>query len=532
MTFVSAAFGVFVAGISILYFCVKKNYRWIVLLLGSYFFYWMSSRAFTVVLLLMTSVTFAIGKMIDTRNKKCAIYLNGHSEITSEERKAYKQNHKKVNKHILIWGVLLDLSMLLLLKYFHFFSENVCELFRWIGIPVAVPEWNLLIPIGLSFYTLQAIAYMTDVYRGKYQADKNPFKFMLFMSYFPQIVQGPIARHDHLAKQLYEGHEFDYKRCMFGLQLILWGLMKKLVIADRLAIPVNMVFNHYGDYNGLIVLFAAFGYGLQVYADFSGGMDIARGVSQIWGIDLQLNFKQPYFARSIEEFWRRWHITLGAWMKDYVFYPLSLSKISGSIGKKTRKIFGNNVGKKIPSFIAMFIVYFLVGFWHGPEWKYIAYGIWNGIFIMSGILLEEFYSNTKKKLGIQEERYSWKAFQTFRTIVLCSVGRFFSRADNLLAAFLMIASTLKGFSNIAFLVDRTLINLGLDTADWVVLCIMLLIMLGVDTAHEKGIKIRQAIAEQGIVFRWLIYYAAIFAVIIFGMYGSGYDSASFIYQQF
>lgn len=532
MTFVSAAFGVFVVGISILYFSVKKNYRWIVLLFGSYFFYWMSSRALTVVLLLMTGITFAIGKIIDARTQKSVIYLKEHSELTSEERKAYKQNNKKVNKRILILGILMDLSMLLVLKYFNFFSGNVNELFRWLGISITAPTLNLLIPIGLSFYTLQAIAYMTDVYRGKYQADNNFFQFMLFMSYFPQIVQGPIARHDHLAKQLYEGHDFDYQRCAFGMQLALWGFIKKLVIADRLAIPVNMIFNHYSDYNGLLVLLAAFGYGLQVYADFSGGMDIARGLSQIWGIDLQLNFKQPYFARSIEEFWRRWHITLGAWMKDYVFYPLSLSKFSGNIGKKARKVFGNNIGKKIPSFIAMFIVYFLVGFWHGAEWKYIVYGIWNGIFIMSGILLEDVYYNIKKKLSIQEERFSWKFFQIFRTVILCSIGRFFSRAESLTAAFLMIAASFKGFFNVAFFVDRTLIDLGLDTADWFILCVMLLVLLGVDTAHEKGIKIRQTIAEQGIVFRWIVYYAALFAVIIFGVYGSGYDSASFIYQQF
>lgn len=532
MTFVSAAFSVFFAGIAALYFCVKKDYRWIVLLLGSYFFYWMSSRSLTVVLFLMTIITFFAGKIMDARNQKCAVYLREHKELSSDARKAYKQNCKKTNKQILVLGIVLDLSMLLFLKYFNFFSGNVNELLGQLGIGATVPTLSLLIPIGLSFYTLQAIAYMTDVYRGKYQADRNLFKFMLFMSYFPQIVQGPIARHDHLANQLYEGHDFDYGRCTFGLQLALWGLIKKLVIADRLAIPVNMVFNHYGDYHGLLVLLAAFGYGLQVYADFSGGMDIARGVSQILGIELQLNFKQPYFAKSIEEFWRRWHITLGSWMKDYVFYPLSLSKLSGTIGKKARKVFGNNIGKKIPSFIAMFIVYFLVGFWHGPEWKYIAYGIWNGIFIMSGILLEDVYSNTKKKLNIQEERFSWRFFQIFRTIVLCSVGRFFSRAENLKVAFLMIAASFKGFTNIAFLVDKTLISLGLSTADWFILCIMLLILLGVDTAHERGIKIRQTIAEQGIVFRWIIYYAAMFAVVIFGIYGSGYDSASFIYQQF
>ena len=279
--------------------------------------------------------------------------------------------------------------MLLFFKYFNFFSGNASGLLQRIGIPVVLPALDLMIPIGISFYTLQAIAYMTDVYRGKYRADKNFFKFMLFMSYFPQIVQGPIARYDFLANQLYEGRDMEYKRCTFGIQLILWGYIKKLVIADRLAVPVNEIFNNFNEYTGMLVLLAAIGYGLQVYADFSGGMDIARGVSQVFGIELQLNFKQPYFARSIEEFWRRWHITLGAWMKDYIFYPLSLSKLSGNIGKKARLLFGSSIGKKIPSFIAMFIVYFLVGFWHGAEWKYIFYGIWNGLFIMSGILCEE-----------------------------------------------------------------------------------------------------------------------------------------------
>lgn len=532
MTFVSGAFIFFISIISLLYFCTKKDYRWLVLLVGSYLFYWFNSTYLTVVLFLMTIITFIVGKVIDNQNHKCTIYIKEHSGLSSGERKAYKQNNKKTNKRILLLGVLADLSILLFLKYFNFFSENVNGLFFQLNIPLAAPVLDLLVPIGLSFYTLQAIAYMTDIYRGKYKADKDFLKFMLFMSYFPQIIQGPIARHNHLAGQLYEGHDFEYRRCTFGAQLVLWGFIKKLVIADRLAIPVNMIFDNYADYSGMLVLMAAVGYGLQVYADFSGGMDIARGVSQIWGIELQLNFKQPYFAKSIEEFWRRWHITLGAWMKDYVFYPLSLSKIAGTIGGRARKILGNNVGKKIPSFIAMFIVYFLVGLWHGPEWKYIVYGLWNGIFIMSGILLEDLYGHVRCRLGIKEGKFSWKFFQIIRTFTICSIGRFFSRAGDVQTAFFMIAASFKGIYNIAFLTDRTLISLGLSTADWVLLVMMVLILFSVDVAHEKGIKIRQTIAEQGIIFRWLIYYTAFFGVLVFGVYGPGYDSASFIYQNF
>ncbi len=532
MAFVSGAFIIFIFIISCLYFCVKKNYRWVVLLIGSYLFYWINSTTLIAVIFLMTITTFIVGRIIDSRNQRAAAYLKEQKEYTSEEKRVYKQNNKKINKSILICGVVINLSMLLFFKYFNFFSGNASSLFHGIGIPIVLPELNLIIPIGISFYTLQAIAYMTDIYRGKYGVDNNIFKFMLFMSYFPQIVQGPIARHDHLANQLYEGHDFEYKRCTFGVQLILWGFIKKLVIADRLAVPVNQIFDNYSEYTGALVLLAAIGYGLQVYADFSGGMDIARGISQVLGIELQLNFRQPYFAKSIEEFWRRWHITLGAWMKDYVFYPLSLSKLFGNLGKKARKIFGNSIGKKIPSFIAMFIVYFLVGFWHGAEWKYIFYGIWNGVFIMSGILLEDVYGSAKKKLKINEELFSWRFFQMFRTFILCSIGRFFSRAENAYAAVFMMRATVKKFGNIAFLVDGTLTDMGLNTANWIILSLMLTVMFLVDVAHEKGIQIRETVARQGIVFRWIVYYMAVFIVLVFGMYGYAYNSAAFIYQQF
>lgn len=532
MAFVSGAFIIYIFIIFCLYFGIKKEYRWIVLLVGSYLFYWINSKRLVFVILSVTVVTFLVGKVIDTNNQKNGSFLKEHKELSSTEKKAYKQRNKKLNKIILTGGVLVDLSMLLFFKYFNFFSGNASGLLQRIGVPVVLPALNLMIPIGISFYTLQAIAYMTDVYRGKYRADKNFFKFMLFMSYFPQIVQGPIARYDFLADQLYEGRNLDYKRCTFGIQLILWGFIKKLVIADRLAVPVNEIFNNFSEYTGMLVLLAAIGYGLQVYADFSGGMEIARGVSQIFGIELQLNFKQPYFARSIEEFWRRWHITLGAWMKDYIFYPLSLSKLSGSIGKKARLLFGSSIGKKIPSFIAMFIVYFLVGFWHGAEWKYIFYGIWNGLFIMSGILCEEGYARMKMTLGINEKLLSWKLFQMFRTFMLCSVGRFFSRAGSTYAAVYMMGAMVKGFGNIAFLVDGTLIGLGMNTANWIVLCVMIVLMFLVDIAHEKGIHIRETIAGQGIIFRWLVYYTAVFVVLVFGMYGSAYNSAAFIYQQF
>ena len=373
---------------------------------------------------------------------------------------------------------------------------------------------------------------MVDVYRGKIAADRNFLKFMLFMSYFPQIVQGPIARHRQLANQLYEPHDFDYTRMVRGVELILWGFIKKLIIADRIAIPVTAVFDNPGHYSGLLVLFAGIGYGIQVYADFSGGMDIARGFSQIIGIDLELNFMQPYFSVSVENFWRRWHITLGAFMRDYVFYPLSLSKPFNAIGKKSRKLIGDFAGKKVAPFIAMFIVYFLVGFWHGAEWKYAVYGVWNGVFIASGILLTDVYAKIKTRLHIREDRFLWRLFQIVRTFLIISVGRFFSRTANVRTALSMIKSIVTGITNFSFLKGSTIAALGLDKWNRLLLAAGVILLLVVDIQHEKGISVRERIAEQNLVFRILLVSFTITAILILGIYGPEYNSAGFIYQQF
>ena len=429
-------------------------------------------------------------------------------------------------------GVAVDLGSLLFFKYFNFFGENINRVFSKLGQGTPVPMLHLLLPLGISFYTLQAIAYMVDIYRGDVKADSNPLKFMLFMSFFPQIVQGPIPRHDRLAGQLYERHDFDYTRVCHGVQLMLWGLIQKLIIAERLAIPTNYLFSNYTRFKGPILLFASAMYGLQVYTDFSGGMDIARGVAQILGINLELNFTQPYFSSSFEEFWRRWHITMGGWMKDYVFYPLSMSEPFTKLSRKCRKVFGKYVGKRVPAFIAMFIVYFLVGFWHGPNWKYVAYGIWNGVFIMSGIMLEGTYAKCRSKLGINEKMVSWRLFRIVRTFVLVSIGRFFSGAENLTVACSMMKRMFRHWRDISFLYNGTLLETGLNNSNWCVLGLMIALLFFVDFMHEKKVSLRQTIDRQPLVFRWFVYIAAVVMILILGYYGPEYDAASFIYAQF
>lgn len=514
--------------VTILYFTFPKKYRWFSLLVASYVFFYLSSGYLLLILVATTIFTYVCGlfmDMVDSSTEK----LIKKKELKGDLKKKEKKRAKTYKKIIMLTGTLAVLAVLIYLKYFNFLAETVNTIAKG---DIVELKTDVLLPLGISFYTLQAMSYLIDIQRGKIKADKNPLKFMLFMSFFPQIVQGPIARYDHLAHQLYEGHSFDYKRVTFGIQLILWGWFKKCVIADRVAIPTNIIFDNYQNYTGILSFLGAVLYGLQVYADFSGGMDIARGFSQILGIELALNFKQPYFATSIEDFWRRWHITLGAWMRDYIFYPMSLSKPFGALSKVFRKIFGQFVGKRIPAFISMFVVYFLVGIWHGPDLKYIAYGIWNGIFIMAGILFVDVYAGMRKLLRIDEKTFSWRCFQIVRTFIIISLGRFFSRADSYEAALQMFANTGYKFMNLSVITDGSLLKLGLDNANVFALLVSLGILFAVDVMHEKGIEIRESIARQHIFFRWLIYYGVIIAILIFGVWGPGAGSALFIYEQF
>jgi len=533
MTIVSFRFFLFTAGLVAVYYLVPKKYRWITLLAASYLFYWLNSRWLAAVLFAATMVTYFTGRLIQRQADREQGWIAQHgTELGKEEKKRRKDVLKKRTKRILLLGVAVDLGLLLFLKYFNFFGENINSLLNRLGAGNPIPTLNLLLPLGISFWTLQAVAYMTDVYRGKVKADRNPVKFMLFMSFFPQIVQGPIPRYKQLANQLYEGHAFDYENLRSGAQLMLWGVMKKLVIAERIAVPVNEIFTNYTQYSGLIVLMASMLYGLQLYADFSGGMDIVRGVAKMVGIDLELNFRQPYFSTSIEDFWRRWHITLGSWMKDYVFYPLSLSKAFGSLGRKSRKVLGQYIGKRLPAFLAMFVVYFLVGFWHGAEWRYILYGLWNGLFIMVSILLEGVYQKTREKLHLEETAVTWRAFRMIRTFIIVCFGRFFSRAASVEAALGMFGRVFQGWRNLTFITNGKLLTLGLNNANWIAMMIGILLLFFVDVKHEKGVRFRQSIARQPLPFRWAIYIIAVAAVLIFGYYGPAYDAASFIYEKF
>jgi alginate O-acetyltransferase complex protein AlgI len=531
MNFISSIFFLFITIVVIIYYAVPQKWQWIILLIASYVFYLAGNTYLVVYLLFTTGVIFYAGIRIGNVNQDYQVKLaeiNSSGNITG--KRDLQNSTKKTNNAILVSALLINFGILAVLKYSGMFVSSSAQFLTLLFPDYVAPTISWILPLGISFYTFQACGYLIDIYRGKIQPERNLAKFALFVSFFPQMVQGPISRYDELAQQLFVSRGFNLEWIQNGLQLFFWGLFKKLVIADRIAVVVNTVFDHQEKYSGLILLLGAFMYCVQIYCDFSGGIDIARAVAEMLGIHLTNNFARPFFADSIENFWRRWHITLSSWTRDYIFYPLSLSKSFAKLGKSSRKLFGNNVGKRIPTLLAMLITFLVIGIWHGPNWKFVAYGLYNGGLIITGMVLEQPARKLISKLSIPTNVFSWKLFQIAGTLFLVVIGRFFSRAADLYTALRMIKRSFTGFDLSIFL--QKPIDLGLSVNEIQVVVIALAILFIVELLQEKGFKIRQELAKQVLVFRWAIYFALIFSVIIFGVYGLAYNETSFIYKGF
>lgn len=531
MTLISVEFALLWLATAIFYFIFPLKYRWTVLLASSAVFYFSGGIGTGYFMFVTIAVIYYVALILDKRNTELKQQLKDQPGLTRDEKKALKLSFQKKKRIVLSIGLVICFGLLVFLKYFNFLSQQTFDFLGIFGLEAEAPKHSLALPLGISFYTLQATSYIIDVYRGKISAERNIAKVALFVSFFPQITQGPIGRFNHLAPQLYEGHKFDFTQAKYGMQLFLWGLIKKLCLAEYMGIIASEVFDNYDKYTGLIILLGSMIYGVQVYADFSGGMDMIRGVAQVFGIEMAVNFERPYFARSVSEFWRRWHITLGAWMKDYVFYPLSLSKAFAAMGKKTRKVFGTFVGKMLPTFLASFVAFFLVGIWHGSSYKYVAYGLWNSIIISGSILLDPVYKKILGKLRVNTECFSWKLFQIARTFLLISIGRIFSRADSLTDSLNMLRNMVSEF-NPWVLTDGSIYKLGLEPRQLFMVFLVILVVLVVSLLQESGMKIRETLAKQNILFQWLIIIGAIIFLLIYGAYGGEFNAADFVYQQF
>lgn len=533
MTFLQLNFWIFLSMLLLAYYILPKKIQWVCLLIGSYIFYCCSGIK-NMIFILSTTITIwggavYINKIEDKKNFDLEELKK--SENSSISKKEIKEIAKK-NKKKVFWIILfLNFGVLAFLKYFNFTSENITSIFNIVSEKKFEPiKLGLLLPLGISFYTFQAVAYLIDVYNGKYKAEKNLAKFALFISFFPQIIQGPINRFDKLSNQLYQDRAFDLQKFQYGLQLILWGIFKKMVIADRAIVIVNKVFDNYNNYGGGVIVTGILFYSLQQYCDFSGGIDVAMGISELFGIKMLPNFKRPYFSVSLSEFWRRWHITLGLWMRDYVFYPLALTKTMSKISKKSKKYLGKQFSKVLPVALSNIVVFIIVGIWHGPYWHYVAWGLYNGLIIAISALLEPVYVWIKKVFKINTECFSYHLFRILRTFFIINLGWYFDRANGLKESFHMLYIT---FTNLRIgqVFDGTMLTFGLESKDFKILLITTIILFAVSLMQENGIKIRESLSKQNLVFRWGILYIFIFMIIGLA-YQSANSAGGFMYAQF
>ncbi len=540
MSYTSLAFFVFVTITAAVYFLFPvKKYQWTVLLAASYIFYLMAGYKYAAFIILTTVSTYCSALWIDSIAERAAKERNAHkAEWSREEKKAFKLRTDRAKRRIIVFTVALNLGILAFLKYYNFLAGSVSSLLALGGASFSLPTLRLFLPLGISFYMFQSIGYVLDVSREKVKAERNLAKVALFVSFFPQIIQGPISFYDQLAAQLYASHRFDFTRFKHGCKLIVWGLFKKLVIADRAYIAIKTVLAGYSDYNGTTLTFTVLLYALQLYTDFSGGIDISRGVAQILCIDMAQNFRRPYFATTINDYWRRWHITLGAWMKEYVFYPLALSKSFASLSKRIKASrfgaskAGAHVAKVLPSSLASLIVFFLVGVWHGANWKYVAFGLWNGGVIMLSMLLEPAFVRLTEALRINTKSRAFLLFQMLRTFLLVFIGYVFDVAADLTASMYTFRMMLfgqdfaRGWAEIG--------TLGLGAADYLILLAGAAVLFAVSVIQERHPvdSLRAMLDRRNLIVRHALLLACIMCVLIFGIYGSGYDPADFIYMQF
>ncbi|MCQ2530416.1 MAG: MBOAT family protein [Lachnospiraceae bacterium] len=543
MTLTSLSFFAFVFATLVLYYIIPKKFRWIVLLAASAAFYGIVCLKY-MPFIVFTAISTWLGALwLDkVANQRKAELKEHKADWDSDTKKAYK--HKTlVNKRLILALVLvLNFGILAVIKYFDYISE-------WLSgfLPVPAISLGILLPLGISFYTFQSMGYIVDVYWGKTAPEKNFAKFALFVSFFPQIIQGPIAIYDDLAKQLYEGHDLQYENIKNGFILILWGLFKKMVIADRLIVILNAILdNRPGLYNffGAIAILV---YAAQLYMDFSGGIDISRGVAQMLGINMAYNFKRPFFARTVADFWRRWHISLCHWLRTYLFYPIAVSKAFLRFGKwigshaKKKDLpadsvwggftFIEHAGRVVPGCIATLLTFLIVGMWHGANWKYAGYGLWNGIIILVSMLLDPVFKYVINKTKIRTQTFSWRLWQIFRTFVITMVGFAFDIGNDMADSARMVLDCLNPLGRAASVPAE--LNIGLKISDYAVIVVGLMIVFAVSLYQERSQKsFRDTLGKQSIWFQWVIMLGLLLGVVILGMYGPGVAANEFVYMNF
>jgi alginate O-acetyltransferase complex protein AlgI len=529
MLFTSYNFILFLFIVFILYYLIPKKFQWVLLLAASFTFYSFSgwdNVAYMGITILSTYI--ATTKIGDLYKEQESFLKNNSLSLSREEKKAYRAKIKSKQYRLMLVSLLLNLGILAVLKYTNFAISNVntvLKLFKSRELSFL----DLAFPMGISFYTFQTVGYLIDVYRGKYGPQRNLGKFALFVSFFPQLVQGPISRYDDLSKTLFKEHDFDINNVSFGIQRILWGFFKKLVIADRILVAVNTITKNPESYQGVYVFIGMLFYAAQLYADFTGGIDITIGIAQVLGIKIQENFQRPFFSKNIFEYWRRWHITMGTWFRDYVFYPISISRPMLKLSKYSRTRFGDRIGKRVPVYLSTITVWFATGIWHGASWNFIVWGLLNCLVIILSQECEPYYRWFHSKFNVKDT-FAFRFFQVMRTFLLMCSIRILDCYRDVGTSFNMFATMFTKW-NINELFHGALLELGLKKADYYILLFGIIIMIIVSLAQRKG-SVREQMAARPDMIRYAAYVMLLISIITFGAYGIGYDSNQFIYNQF
>lgn len=529
MLFTSYGFILFVAILLGVYYIFPKKYQWTLLLVASYFFYAFSGLENFAFILLTTISCFFVARVIEKRKLREDEYVASVKDsMSKEDRKAYRAREKKKRFYILIVGLLINFGVLAVLKYTGFAIRNLNGVISLFGADkLDVPD--LLLPLGLSFFVFQSTGYLIDVYRGKTFAEKNIARLALFVSFFPQLAQGPISRHSDLAAELYTPHKFNAKSLKFGLQRVLWGYFKKLVIADRVLVAMRSLLGDTDSYSGAYVALLIILYSVQIYADFTGGIDITIGIAEAMGIRLKENFNHPFSSRSTKEYWNRWHITMGSWFTDYVFYPLSFSKPMMKLSTWSRSKLGNAVGKRLPVYIATSVTWFLTGLWHGAAWNFIVWGMLNCLVILVSQELEPLYRRFREKFPRLTKSYGYHCFEATRTFLLMGLIRSLDCYANVGLTFRMWGSMFTTF-NLGSLLGGGALKLGLDLKDYIILVFAIVAVAIVAKLSEKR-DIREWLYGKT-ALSWALSGALLLVIILFGAYSIGYDASQFIYTQF
>ena len=521
MQFTSVSFLLFAGLVLLLYYLLPKKARWVFLLLSNLVFYLFAGVEYLVFMVLTILSTYVAGLAMDRNLRKQDAYLAENKQTLSrDEKKEYKAKTKGRNRLVMALCLVVNFGVLAVCKF------CLAEPFSSMAKDTSLSFLTLGLPLGISFYMFQSMGYVVDIYRTTDKAEKNPLKLALFVSYFPQLIQGPISKHSELAPQLTAGKGFDGKQFSFGLQRLLWGFFKKMVIADRIAVAVIALRGP--EFEGVGFFLLTLFYAVQIYADFTGGIDMALGLSQALGITLPENFIRPYFSKNIAEYWRRWHISLGEWMKSYIFYPISVSSPMLKLSKKARNKLGN-FGKRLPVYVASIATWAMTGIWHGITPNFLLWGMMNCFVIVISEELNPLYERFHNRFGLKEKKW-YAVFEMLRMFVLMNlirivdlfpkVGDYFSRMGSLLTTF-----------NFHILWDGTMMKLGLTALDYGILGGGIALMFCVSLFEETKGSIRETLWNKP-VLRYILVFVLLVLVLLMGSYGIGYNASNFIYNQF